>query len=428
MKYLTIVLAISLTGFACSSSSSSDGESTATINGSVEESQQQKLKQNSTAGVIVTAGRVNSNGSVEAINGVQTETNASGNFSLEVDAESTQHLVIMAENQGTTWKGYLSGEIENGNSYTLKPINSESSAEAEIFANLVASGGADIVNKADVESTVSSEVATEIQGNTSTASTIAAGLINAAEARAEFYSEMMSSNAQAALEATSESMSEAQFRLESELDASTSAEQRADAYNVFVESVVNAYLNAGLDASSSAKAIEVWSRTYVNSTASTSSEVRESTRKNTSLLVASAIDGAIRTEAEASGMSESSIQAIVDSGVQLRSEIKASSGVDSEIKAAFETYHEEVRTTMENDGSFEASVIVEIDSKINASGGAKATFETAVSALTNASIVVNVYQTFYAGVRSTVETMLSGASEAEINAVTELMILANVAS
>lgn len=427
LKYSIVTLAIAFTAFGCSSNS--DGGGSATINGSVEgESSQQKAKVSSIEGAVVTAAQVTSNGSLETLEGVETETNASGSFTLDVDVESAQHIVIIAEKEGQTWMGYLSGAVENGSTYTLKPINSESSAETEVFTRLVASGNADIVNKADVETVVSGQVATEIRSNASYATSIASGLKNAAEARAEYYSETLESESEAALESTLEAMAQAQFQLESELAATANAEERIAAYDVFIESSVNAYLNAGLDASSSAKAIEMWSRIFLNSLTSVSSEVEENARMHASVLVATAIDGAVRAEAEASGMSESSRQAIIDAGIQLRSAVKASAGVASEVEAAFEEYHEEVRSTMENDGSFEASVIVEIDTEINSSNGAKSSFSSSIAALLNASSVVDVYQTFYTDVSGTVETMMTGAGEAEVEAVSQLMILINLAS
>lgn len=428
IKYTIITLVIAFTAFGCSNSSNN---SSATINGSVEDgTTQQKAKAgvSGVEGAVVTAAEVTSNGSLQALDGIETETDASGSFSLDIDVESAQHIVIRAEKEGQTWMGYLSGKVENGSNYVLKPLNTESSAETEVFTRLVASGNADIVQKLDVEAVVTNQVASEINASSSYAATIATGLKNAAEARAEFYSDMAQENSEEALEATFEALAEAQFHLESELDASANAEQRAEAYDVFIESTVNAYLNAGLDASSSAKALEMWSRVFVNSITSVSSEVRNDARKNVSLVVAVATDLAVRAEAEASGMSESSQQAIVDAGLQLRSAIKASTGVASEVEAAFEEYHDEVRSTMESDGSFEASVIIEIDAEINSSNGAKITFSSAISTVLKASMAMDIYQTFYTDITGTVESMLVGASEAEVAAVSQLMILINLAS
>lgn len=427
LKFSILILCIAIVGVGCSINSSDSD--TATINGSVQEqSSQQKASNYGVEGAVVTAAQVTSQGSIEAIDGVETETNASGEFSLDVDVESAQHIVIMAKKEGKTWRGYLSGHVKNGTNHTLKPLSSESSAETEVFTQLVTSGNADIVQKSDVEAVVSNDVAAEIESNAATASRIAVALKNAAKTRAEYYRETLENNAESTLEATFEALAEAQFQLEAELAASTSAEQRAEAYEVFVHSTANAYVNAGLDVSSSAKVLEMWSRVFVNSLTAVSTEAKEQARMNASLVVATAIDLAVQAEAEASGMSESSQEAIIEAGVKLKSAIQASAGIASEVKTAFEAYKDEVRSTMENDSSFEATVIIQIDSDINASNGAKSTFTSSIATVLDASTVFDIYQNYYNTIETVVETSLTGNSEAEKRAVSQIMILINLAS
>jgi hypothetical protein len=427
IKYLFISLLVAFLGFGCSTNSSN--ESSATISGSVEgQESQQKVQSTNVEGAVVTAAEVTSSGSIQTIEGTETETDASGNFNLDVDVESAQNIAIVAENEGQTWMGYLSGEVENGSSYTLKPINTESTAETEVYSEVVSSGNANMVSKADVEAAISSSAAATINSSSSNASRVATGLKNAAEARAEFYAETMGEGSEEALNATAEAAAEAQFQLEAELASTTSEQEREEAYNIFVESMVNAYTTAGLEASNAAKSIEMWSRVYVNSVASASTEVRNDARQNTSLLAATAIDLAVRSEAEASGMSESSQQAILDAGVELKSAVKASAGARSEVEAAFETYHEEVRSTMENDSSLDASVIIEIDSEINSIGGVKSTFNSSIAAVVDASLAYDVYESFYASISGMVESSLEGASESQVSAVSNVLILINLAS
>lgn len=427
LKYSILILCIAIVGFGCSTNSSNDD--TATINGSVQEqSSQQKVTNQYVEEAVVTAARVTSEGSIETIDGVKTETDASGEFTLNVDVESAQNIVIIAEKEGTTWSGYLSGHVENGGSFILKPLNTESSAETDVFMQLVASGNADIVQKSDVETVVTSQMATEIRSDASAASRIAVALKNAAEARANYYAETLGSSAESRLEATFEAMADAQFQLESELAASTSSEQRTEAYEVFIQSTINAYINAGLETSSSAKVIEMWSRVFVNSLTAISTDIKEQSRMNASLVAAAAIDLAVQAQAEASGMSESSQEAIVEAGVQLRSAIRASIGVASEVKAAFEAYHDEVKSTMENDSSYEATAIIQIDSQINASTGPKTTFKSSIATALDASVVFDIYQSYYNTIKTTVETSLTGHSESEIEAASQIMILINLMS
>ncbi|MBO6586514.1 MAG: hypothetical protein JJ953_10445 [Gracilimonas sp.] len=427
IKLSIVILITALVAMGCSTSSSNNGS--ATIEGSVQpESSKQKVATSSVEGAVVTAARVTSDGSLETMEGTETETNASGSFMLEVDVEAAENIVIVAKKEGNEWRGFLSGEVENGSSVSLKPINTESTAESSVFAEVVASGNADIVQKSDIEAVVTNNVASEVESGLTSSAQIAAALKNSAEARVEFYSEMMQDNSEEALEETYELLAEAQFQLESELAASSSAEARSEAYDVFIESTVNAYVNAGLDASATAKALEMWSRVTVNSMTAVSSEIKNDARAQASLIAATAVDLAVQAEAEATEMSESSKQAIIDAGVELRSDIEASAGVASEVEAAFEAYHDKVRNTMESDTAFEATVILNIDNEINSDNGAKSNFSSSISGILKASAVFDVYESFFTSIQGTVESNLSGSSESEIEAVSQIMILINLAS
>jgi hypothetical protein len=428
IKLSLIVIVAFMGAVGCSTNSSSDSQS-ATIKGSVDaNSAKQKTQNSSLQGTVVTASRVTSNGSIKAIEGAKTETNASGEFTLNVDVESAEHVIIVAENEGSTWKGYLSSEVKNGGSFTLKPINTESTAESEVYTKLVASGDADIVQKSDVEAVVSSETASEIETGLTTAGEVATALSNSAKARAEFYTETMQDNAEQSLQETYDYLAEAQFKLESDLAASSSAEERSEAYDVFIQSSVNAYINAGLSASNTAQVLDMWSRVAVNSMTAVSSDIKEDVRMHSSLMAATAIDMAVQAEAEASDMSESSIQAIIDAGIQLRSDIKSSTGIEGDVEAAFEAYHDSVRNTMESDASFEANVMVNIDNKINSNDGAKSNFSSSISSVLKASAVFNIYNSFYSSIEETVNSSMSGSSDSEIKAVSSIMFLINLAS
>ena len=429
IKLFIALFVSSLTVIGCSSNSNSSDNQSATINGSVEtESAKQKTFQPSVEGAVVTAARINSDGSLETIGNSEAETDASGSFTLDVDVEAAQEIAIIAEKDGNEWSGFLSGEVENGNSITLKPLNTESSAETNVFAEVVASGDADIVQKSDIEAVVTSSNASEIESGLTTTAEVATALSNSAEARVEFFNEMMSDNSEEALEETYQLLAEAQLQLESELDASTSTEARSEAYNVFIESSINAYTEAGLDASNTASALEMWSRITLNSMTTASSDIKNEVRLQTNMMASTAIDLAVQAEAESTQMSETSKQAIVDAGAQLRSDIEASAGVAADVRAAFEAYHDDVRNTMESDTAFEATLIVEIDNTINSNDGAKSTFSSSISGVLNASNVFDIYNSFFTEINGTVEGSLSNGSDSEIETLTQIMILINVAS
>jgi G:T/U-mismatch repair DNA glycosylase len=428
----TIIAAmVAFTAMACSSSGS---ESEAIINGSIQSEQSSAQKSapgnefepdgiQNASGVAVMAARVTSNGSFETISGTQTTTNASGQFSIAVDVKAAQHIVIIAQQSGTQWMGYLSAQVENGKTYTLKPITAESTAETKVFARLVATGNAAMVQKADVEAAVSARAAASINTSTTAVNAIAAGLHSAAQARAEFYSKKVANNANQQLNAAIKAMSQAQFSLEANLASATSVEARESAYEAFVSATFNAYVQAGLNAEKAAQLIDIWARVILNSTASTSAEVRNDVRASVATFQSFAIDAAVRAEAQASGVSQTTIQAVTEAGVKLRNSVKASLGVKSEVEAAFNTYREEVEQALESDSNINAEVYIQIRADLNGNTGAGTIFRTAISSTTSATVINTAYTTFTTAVQSTVSAHMNGGNTAQVQAFARVVAL-----
>lgn len=422
LKSTTLILGLAVLGFSCSDSD--NNSESATISGKVENGNQKVVAAD---GTVVSAARITSSGSVQSIDGTEVDIEASGRFNVAVNADAYQNIVVQAKSEAETHMGYVAAKLENGSSYTIKPIDTESSAETKVFAELVSSGNADIVNKSEIEAVVTSNSAATVNSSTSESSRIATALSNSARVRAEFFESEFEGESEAKMEAVTSAMIDAQTQLESQLNSSNSVEARQEAYATFRTSFTEAYLNAEMKASTAAKIVEMWGRVFINSISNASAEVKSEMNTQVSLLTATIIDTAVKAEMEAAGAEQSSRDAVVQAGVTLKSEINASAGVMSEIRAAFETYHNEVRTALENDSNFSASAIVAVDSEINSNSGAKSSFDSSISATVSANLVINIYNSFYNSIESTVESNVSG-SETKLDAVTELMILINTAS
>lgn len=429
LSYIIFTTIFAFTFISCSDDSTGIDESSATINGSVESSsssQQDKATSNSNEGVVITAARVTSSGTLETIG--ETETNASGNFSLDVNTDVANHIVITAQTEVGEMKGYLSEAVQNGHSYTLKPINTESSAETEIYTELVAEGNADLVQKSEVDMTVTSEVAAKIQSSNSAAAEIAAGLTNYAEAKAEFLADMGESEVDAKLNQAADAKTEAQFHYEAELAGSSSVNEKETAFDTFLEAYLTAYTEAEFEHESIAKLAHMRVNVIQNTFSSASADVEDVIYASTSLFAALAVDAAARTNAEASGMSDASVSAIADAGTSLKNEIKTSANASADVEAAFQTYHEEVRQAMENDSSTEAGVILEIDSEINVSGGSKAVFNSALSNVISVNLLSDVYMSFTNSIESNVDGKSDSLGELNAEAIANLFILINLNS
>jgi hypothetical protein len=435
-NYLTISISVILLSFtiitACSDNGTTgvddEDEQGAVINGSVENGASQEKSMNAETeveGTTVWAARITSEGSFEAISDTETEADASGDFSLTVDANTANQIAIIAEHGGQELKGFISAQIENGQSYTLKPINAESSAETEVFALVVAEGKADVVHKSDIETAISANSGAEIHSSSTAIEEVAAAVKNSADARGGFFAEF-ESDVDAKLNQYFETMTDVQFEYESAVSSSASSDERGAALDAFADAKVNAYTEADFDVATVAKYLHMQTKVMQNSMSSASASVRNDVRANTSLLAAIAVDEAVRTRAEASGMSESTISVIAEAGSALRAGVSGSSGAEAEISAAFETYHEEVRSAMENDSAVEASIIIAIDTEINAAGGAKLLFESDLSGLLNVQSLNEVYADFTTSVRNTVETQSELIGEADAEVLADILILINL--
>ena len=425
-KYPIMILMLAVIGFACSDSN--NNSDSATVNGNVEQSQS-----NAKAlpeGTVVTMATVTSNGSINTIDGAETTTDANGDFSLTFNANTAQNFVVVAENNGSEAMGFLSANVENGQTILLKPIDTESTAESNVFARLVAQGDADIVTKSDIETIVTASNESEVRSNASLVSQFAASLASSAEARADFFANEVEENGEEKLEATLSILADAQAQLEADLTAASSTQAETEAYDLFIETTASAFVSAGVEANKAAQAIEVWGRVMINNISSASEDVENSVRTQTSIMAGIAIDAAVRAEAEASEMSDDSKQAIVDAGVTLKAALRTAVGVKADVETAFEEYQEDVQTAMESDSSVEANFVISVNTEINSQTGAKTIFENAISSTTSADLALNIFATFFSDVESTSDDNAGSTSmsEANLEAVTSIIILTNLAS
>ena len=426
IRSIAVSVLIGFTLFSCSDNGTgvNSNDQKVTIHGSVadEATQSKQLaEKNNHAGNLVSAARITSNGSLEIIEGTETETDASGDFTVEVDASAANHIVVVAESSVGETSAFVATELENDNSYTVKPLNAESTAETAVFSEVVANGNTEIINKADIALLVTGEAASEINSSSSHPAEFAAALTNNAEVRSEFFNEFSSSSD---LENALQAITEAHIQYDQSLDAS--GESRSSAYNTFIDATLQAYADAGLQKSDIAKLMHLQAEIIQSSMESSSMEIKNSVRVSSSIMASIALDSAMRAEAESSSASDATVDAIVEAGTRLNSSIETSSGASSEISGAFSTYHQEVRTALENDGSIEGTVVVAVDTEINAAGGAKLEFENALTGLLQLNSVVSVYSDFSSQVQTSVETQSELLGEVNTDVVTDIVVLMNI--
>lgn len=262
IRNLLFALIVALIGVACNDSSTSSDSDPAVVEGRVDNtgSSSEKVRTKSVEGAVVTAARVTSSGEIETIGNAEAETNAEGEFTLEIDAEAAvnaaDQVVIVAENNGEKAKAFVTAQLESGNTVEVQPITLESTAEAEIYQEIIANGDAGVVSKADIEAAVNGKVAQDINSNSENAADIAAALADWAEAKAEFYSEQGIEITDEQHDKIQEIKTEALLQLESQLNAITDTSEAEAAFNSFLQTVANAETKADIEATAVAKASE----------------------------------------------------------------------------------------------------------------------------------------------------------------------------
>lgn len=436
LRNIILLLTISLVGFACSDFTTSPDSEQATINGRVESSESSKAKNSgyqasAIEGATVTAARITADGSLESIGNAEAETNAEGEFTIEIDAaavaNASDKIIVTAEKEGRQWKAIVYGKLENGSSLDLKPLSGETTGEASVYQQVVASGETDLVTKADVEAYIGTETAAEIRSREEAAVEFANALAAEARARAEYFADQSAERTEEQITEIKNAKAEALANLNASLYASSSQSATAEAYTTFAEAIASAHVDAQVDAGAYAKAKETASNLILKETAEFSDAAQSEVRANAALLVAIAVDKAVQARMEAAEIAESSVEAAGTAGVELRTALRTKATASaSEVKGLFSTYNEKIIDILEQEFSANAEIIVGINSQINDTGGAKAALETSIEASADTGAIVQAYSAFYAAVETLVDNLLSLGSDTEAEVVADVMILVNL--
>jgi hypothetical protein len=434
IKYLSVA-ALFFTISCCDNGSGNN--SSAVVNGRVEGDQNAKTVQKSTYGAstesveaaTVTAATVSADGTMTTISNVETETNAQGEFSLEISEDVSGDIVVMAEKSGTTWKGYVYSGVESGGETNMKPITTESTVETDIYAEMKADGEAESTSYSSIETYVDSEVATNVYGNTRAYADIATAISSQAETEAAFYSSSEANVSSGQMTQIAEARASAQAQLESDLYAASSSESRTAAYAKFNDAVLNAYSNAEVTMSTYVKAKGASAEAFAHSSMDVSSEAMAKMQTNASARTAIALESATEAQFQAMSASESNITAAANAAATLQSDLEANIQSESEIKAAFQTYHDTVLEIMKDESSeANATALTELDASVNANGGLKDTFESSLSIGVSVNLIINAYTEFITAIRTQAENNLDVASSAEMNAMVEAVTLINLSN
>lgn len=203
-------------------------------------------------GALVTVARLDADGSAEVVSTLEAKTDAQGRFSVPVAADGARELVVRARQAGKEWKAVVAAKAEQGKTVACRPLDMESTLEADLLAQARGSQGAATVSFVDIAAAIDAEIAAQAEagpeGKAAFEAYVSAQLRTGAEARAAALIHGTAKATQAQIEKAEEARLEAEAELEADLDAAPelSAEARARIDAQFRKAEHKAWLDAGL--------------------------------------------------------------------------------------------------------------------------------------------------------------------------------------
>lgn len=440
IQALSCILLLLLIGYACTDSATDADSGPAIIEGRVEsvssdESSGPAQMQN-VEGALVTAAEVVDDGSLETIGGAEVETDAQGEFALEIsgeDMESVQdasRIVIVARGDEGTGKSFVTSNVQSGSTVQAKPITVESTIEAEVLEEIVSNGEEGMIPNAVIEATVDSVVAAYMEGDSGAFSNLAVILGDQAELKTTFYDREGIETDGDRQEEIDQLLNDAQVEYENRLyDLAGAEDQQEVAFDNFIETFARAEPEAGVEASGAAKASYLASLLLISGDPDFSEEAASEIYLNNSFKTASLLNVAVQNQLEALGAENGTISITEDAGDNLQNEIRAASEVPVEdIRSLFSDYRSEVVTAIESDAAVAGTTFSTVNDIVGGEGGAKAAFDSAVEGISDPGIIVEAYVDFNTDVRSTVNSGFDDEESENFEAYTELLQLLNLIS
>jgi hypothetical protein len=383
-------------------------------------------KSSSLAGAVVTLAQVQANGSLKTVSNTSVQTDVSGKFVVETNLSGTNNLIVVAEQGTTKWKAIVSAAVKSGTTVYAPPLNEESSVEADVFIKVVSQGLSNVVSAADIKLLLNAEAAAKIKGNASAEAQFISAVRTKAEASAQAASNTYFGFSSSLIQTMAAARAEACASLDAGLYMSgdTNNEIEENHKNYF-SAVLSAYASNNITAASYAELMRIELSAFTNAAASMNTEAKLSLAKNYFTRYSLVLSSAISQQFQAAGATSAHLNAAASAGASLYASIKNCTSED-QIDAAFVQYRSAIKSQLLLTLNTYASSINTLDAAINASGSTKTLLKAALSIGAAVNAIVDAYVVFYNSIKASTQTALTGASSAQINAASHIMILSNV--
>lgn len=190
---LLVLILLAILGFsACSNDENpveSNGE-TAKVSGRIssQSSSQSLAKDNgieTVEGATVILAQVQADGSLKTVSTQSVQTDVNGKFTIETRLNNVENLIVVAEKNNTKWKAVVSSRVQSGTTVYAPPLNSQTTAESDLFIRVVSQGYANDISLADIRLFLNSQAATQINSNTDTETKFVAAVRSHSQARVQ---------------------------------------------------------------------------------------------------------------------------------------------------------------------------------------------------------------------------------------------------
>ncbi|MFA6596263.1 MAG: hypothetical protein WCS69_00960 [Ignavibacteriaceae bacterium] len=377
-------------------------------------------------GATVVLVQVQADGSLKTVSTQNIQTDAAGKFVIETNLSGTGNLVVVATKGTTEWKAIVSSKVQSGTTVYAPPLTTESTAETNIYIKLVSEGHASDFDEADLKLLLNAQAAGNIQGDSQAESdfihAFQASSQASAQASGNSYFGLSSSQIQTMMQAKADAEAKFDAALYNSSDTETETENSMDDYE---GTVLTAYSSGIANAYTYAELMRIGVTTFVNASASMNSDLRLAIAKSFYARYAFVLNYAMKQQFQAAGASNAQVNSVASAGADLYASIKSSADFN-QIATAFVQYHSSIISQLQVTMSSYASMIDTIDSTINSTISAKAVLNASVNGTTSLNTIINAYVTFFNAVKTTTQTSLVGTSSTQVNAASQILILANM--
>lgn len=369
-------------------------------------------------GATVTTAEITSSGTLVTTSETSVQTDANGVFEINTNSTGKSNVVIYATKGSSEWKAIISSELSAANDNYCPPLNTETTAEADVYAEVVSDNKANVVSYHDVAFHISSELAAKIKSGVITNTEVKNAIVAKAEARAAAItnSHYGYSNAQYEEAKSVDESSQKEFERDLYFSSDTEASYRT-AWEKYYNARVNGYINTSISMTHYAQTEEISGKAMLKFNSNIESNSQFEMAKRNAYFKAKLIAKAMLEEHEKAGASEQHRQNVEEENNNLLLAIRNSTSI-SGISQAYADYRSSIKSNVKSSFSSISTSLTVVETAIETS--LKSTFDSSVAAAANIQALITAYTTFYASINATVSSELSLPNSTQIQAIANI--------